>query len=298
MAARGRGREARPQTPSTRVSLLQKSNGRRVSSASQTPRASSRLSLRQPEDITMASRARGAGRRDKRSNIDPMGAKLDLAGNIGLAIDPGASGIPATTANMDYLRNMNEDDYGSDDDLGDSEAIQATKLQASLREELGVFDESLRERLLEADRKDYEANGSVLDQKVVAERLQLLSSFASHLRQIGKNRASLLARLTNPLAEEHWMLDSAYHQRMIDALQNMSGIVNNLPGISEAARHCQSVSIPGKLNRHMDANGDIDAKTRQIAQMERLVHEVDQAIEWIENGKTSNGTATLPPVSL
>ncbi|KAJ1903019.1 hypothetical protein LPJ81_003292 [Coemansia sp. IMI 209127] len=264
-----------------------------------TPRASSRLSLRQPED-SMAPRMRGMAGRGKRSNIDPMTTQLDLAGKVGLSIDSGASEAPATAANTDYIRNMNEDDYGSDDDLGDSEATQATKLRASLREGLGDFDKELRDRLLEADRRDYEANGDVLDQKVVSERLQLLSSFASHLRQIGKNRASLLARLANPLAEEHWMLDPAYHQRMVDALQSMSGIVNYLPNISEAARHCLNAPVPGVSSTTLDAdtNRDTDARTRQIAQMERLVHEVDQAIEWIENGKASNGTTILPPLSL
>ncbi|KAJ2550304.1 hypothetical protein EV175_004120, partial [Coemansia sp. RSA 1933] len=241
------------------------------------------------------------------SSIDPMRVKLDLAGNIELAIDPSAAGdISATAANIEYIERMDEDDYGSDDDLGDTEATRAAKLRSSLHEELANFDNIQRAELVEADRKDYEANGEVLDQEVVAQRLQKLSSFGRHLRQIGRNRAGLLAQLANPLAEDHWMLDPAYHQRMVDALQSMSSIVNRLPEISEAARHCQSAPIPGTADRTDEANGD--ARTRQIAQMERLVHEVEQAIEWIENGRSSSSSSSssssnatssiLPAVSL
>ncbi|KAJ2661447.1 hypothetical protein IWW48_002430 [Coemansia sp. RSA 1200] len=235
-----------------------------------------------------------------------MNIDIDIAGKIGLAIDPDSSSNTSETtttaaANIAYVQAMNEDDYGSDDDLGDSEAVQAAKLRASLQEEMERFDADLAKELLEADRRDYEANGEVLDQEVVAEKLQLLSSFASHLRQISKNRANLLARLANPLAEEHWMLDSAYHQRMVDAVQSMCKIVNRLPEISEAARHCLSAPVPRfeGSNGSLDVSSSADPRSRQIAQMERLVHEVEQAFEWIENAKTSRGTASiLPSVSL
>ncbi|KAJ2520768.1 hypothetical protein H4217_001832 [Coemansia sp. RSA 1939] len=250
-------------------------------------------------------RERGIASRSKQGgNAEPMNIDIDIAGKIGLAIDPdifSSTTETATAANIAYVQAMNEDDYGSDDDLGDSEAMQAAKLRTGLRKEIERFDADLEKELLEADRRDYEANGEVLDQEVVAKKMKLLSSFASHLRQIGKNRANLLARLANPLAEEHWMLDSAYHQRMVDAVQSMCKIVNRLPEISEAARHCLSAPVPGseRSDGSLDVSSSADPRSRQIAQMERLVHEVQQAFEWIENGKTSSDTASiLPTVSL
>ncbi|KAJ1960876.1 hypothetical protein GGI12_003560, partial [Dipsacomyces acuminosporus] len=72
-------------------------------------------------------------------------------------------------------------------------------------------DQRLLEQWLVDDQNDYQRNRTVLDQSIVSKRLEALASFARHLRKVGKNRSSLLTRLAEPLAEEHWLLGPNYH---------------------------------------------------------------------------------------
>ncbi|KAJ2362521.1 hypothetical protein H4S01_004739 [Coemansia sp. RSA 2610] len=192
------------------------------------------------------------------------------------------------------MEQLAEDDYGSDDDLGDSELAQAEKMQTQLLARLANTDEELNRKWLEADQQDYELRGTVLDQDVITRRLELLKTFAEHLRNVGRNRASLLARLAEPLAEEHWMLDPEYHQRMVDALQNMCALINRLPDISAAARHCTAglSVLPDSTDA---AETGSDDSTRDIARMERLAHEVEQAAEWLQAENRSS--APLPKLT-
>ncbi|KAJ2800618.1 hypothetical protein H4S07_005142, partial [Coemansia furcata] len=214
----------------------------------------------------------------KRVDISLMAARVDLASDIGMAIssdlDTEQSGddlVPAVNAL--YLRNIAADDYGSDDDLGESEEAQATKMRLDLLDRMQIIDKGLQEEWLEADRRDYEANATVLDHDLVTKRLDTLSAFAQHLRKVGKNRASLLKRLAEPLAEDHWLLDPGSHQQMVDAMHGMCELVNHLPNISVAAQHCLKAELPEESHKG-DANADVQTeahssvRTRQLAQME------------------------------
>ncbi|KAI9503289.1 hypothetical protein GGI25_002808 [Coemansia spiralis] len=296
--ARREARRTQLQTSNTRVSSLQKNEGANSSLVAYTSNNVSKHTTPHKHVDTLKSQIPNANR-VRRSGLNPMSVKLDLAGNIGLLIDTDTAQPVTAVANAEYLSQMDEDEYGSDDDLGDSEATQAARMQTVLVERIANTDKEQQERLIEADRKDYEANGEVLDHEIIMKRLQSLSSFALHLRQIGKNRASLLARLAEPMAEEHWTLDAAYHQRIIDVLQHISGIVNRLPAISAGARHCINALLPEKSSvpsEGSEMENSAYASGRRIAQMERLVHEVEQAIEWVEAGKMTD--TTMPPISL
>ncbi|KAJ2356338.1 hypothetical protein IWW50_002743 [Coemansia erecta] len=187
---------------------------------------------------------------------------------------------------------MAADEYGSDDDLGDSEEARACKMHARLLGGLAEANKELDREWLAVDQQDHDKRGAVLDQAVVSRRLGLLKSFAEHLRKVGGNRASLLARLTEPLAEEHWLLDPGSHQRMVDVLQNMCGLVNRLPVISAAARHCTTGLAAATAEQSDSAGTDAANSARHIAQMERLVHEVEQAVDWLQADSRSS---TLPP---
>ncbi|KAJ2002109.1 hypothetical protein GGI04_003470, partial [Coemansia thaxteri] len=182
-----------------------------------------------------------------------MTARFDLASEAGLVISSDAGDQPSgddlvPAVNALYLDQLNPEDYGSDDDLEDSEETQATNLRSALLHRLSAIDSELREQLLEADRREYEENASILDHDLVKMRLDTLSSFALHLRKIGNNRASLLARLAEPLAEEHWLLDSGSHQHMVDTIHGMCELVNRLPSITAAAQHCLATDeLPDSL---------------------------------------------------
>ncbi|KAJ2135448.1 hypothetical protein GGH17_002370 [Coemansia sp. RSA 788] len=225
--------------------------------------------------------------RVRKFRTNPLSVQLDLASKVGLTIsDNMAENESVTEANKAHLQQMANDEYGSDDDLGDSEEAKAGKLHAQLIERLTSSNNKLDREWLEADRQDYEKRGMLLDQAVVTRRLKLLESFAQHLQKVGRNRASLLARLTEPLAEEHWMLDPAHHQRMVDVMQNMCGLVNRLPDISAAARHCAAGLTTIQETNSSAGSTNINS-TRHIAQMERLVHEVEQAVEWLQTDHRS-----------
>ncbi|KAJ2489495.1 hypothetical protein IWW37_003958 [Coemansia sp. RSA 2050] len=235
-----------------------------------------------------------------------MAARVDLASDVGMSIssDMGAehnSGddlVPAVNAL--YLQSIATDDYGSDDDLGDSEEAQATKLRIALLDRMKTIDRELQAEWLEADKRDYEANATVLDHSLVAKRLGTLVAFAQHLRNVGKNRASLLTRLTKPLAEEHWLLDPGSHQQMVDAMRGMCELVNHLPDIADATRHCLKAEIPDDSNtsdgnKQGLAETSTSTRTRQLAQMEKLVHEVEQATEWLQ--LNSHSLDSMPSIS-
>ncbi|KAJ1887690.1 hypothetical protein LPJ66_008983 [Kickxella alabastrina] len=239
----------------------------------------------------------------KHSNIDPMTVCIDLASQIGLAISGSnptqtdSDDVDVAAANERYMQQMDADNYGSDDDLGESEETQAGKMKAEMLDRLAAFDKQLLDKWMDADRRDYEVNGEVLDQEVVNRRLDLLKTFALHLRRIGKNRASLLARLTEPMAEEHWVLGPAYHQQMVDAFRTMCRMINNLPEMAAAARHCMAPETLRALENAGQAEGALAdgtaSKARQIAQMERLVHEVEQVIERLHLETSSTKRDTL-----
>ncbi|KAJ1748701.1 hypothetical protein LPJ69_006100 [Coemansia sp. RSA 1752] len=225
--------------------------------------------------------------RVRKFRTNPLSVQLDLASKVGLAIsDNMTENESVAEANKAHIQQMANDEYGSDDDLGDSEEAKAGKLHAQLIERLTSSNNKLDREWLEADRQDYEKRGMLLDQAVVTRRLKLLESFAQHLQKVGRNRASLLARLTEPLAEEHWMLDPAHHQRMVDVMQNMCGLVNRLPDISSAARHCAAGLMTIQETNSSAGSTNINS-TRHIAQMERLVHEVEQAVEWLQTDHCS-----------
>ncbi|KAJ1826259.1 hypothetical protein LPJ56_002268, partial [Coemansia sp. RSA 2599] len=118
-------------------------------------------------------------------------------------------------ANQKYLDQHADDNCNSDDELEESEQMQAQAMGRTLLERLDAVDKALLGKWEEDDRRDYSANGEVLDQAVVDRRLDMVRSFAEHLRRMGQSRASLLARLAEPMAEEHWVLDPAYHQQMV-----------------------------------------------------------------------------------
>ncbi|KAJ2347693.1 hypothetical protein GGH92_003100 [Coemansia sp. RSA 2673] len=246
-----------------------------------------------------------ASRALKRVDLSLMAARVDLASDIGMAIssdmDTEQSGddlVPAVNAL--YLRSIAADDYGSDDDLGDSEEAQATKLRFALLDRMKAVDKELQEEWLEADRQDYEANAMVLDHDLVTKRLDTLAAFARHLRKVGRNRASLLKRLAEPLAEEHWLLDPGSHQPMVDTMRGMCELVNNLPNIAAAAHHCLKAELPeeshtSETNAAMQAEPRSSVRTRQLAQMEKLVHEVEQTTEWLQLNSLS--LDTMPGIS-
>ncbi|KAJ1727833.1 hypothetical protein LPJ61_004370 [Coemansia biformis] len=218
---------------------------------------------------------------------------MDLAGEAGLAIAGGAFAAgDVVEANAASLLAMADDDYSSGDDLGDSEETQAAKLQAALLGRVAAADDDAARRMRKAEQQDYEQNGAVLDHDEVARRLELLRTFARHLQRVGKNRAGILARLAEPLAEEHWMLSPEYHQRMVDALQGMCGLVGRLPDIAAAAQHCSAAVAA--LPEGDAAGPDAAGNERHIAQMERLVHEAEQAVEWVQADRTTR--ASLPTI--
>ncbi|KAJ2454004.1 hypothetical protein EV183_001844 [Coemansia sp. RSA 2336] len=262
-SANARGRASRPQSRM----------GRGASSSVGAKRAAATNGT--PSHLATQQRQSPNKVRKQRSSL--FNRQLDLGGAIGLAISESESNKHALEANLEYVQQMAEDDYGSDDDLGGSEATWAKKLHDQLHKQLVEADSRLEQQWLEADKRDYEKRGAVLDQSVVSQRLQALNDFGEHLCKVGKNRAALLARLTEPLAEDHWMLDAQYHERMVAVLQHMCGLVNNLPGITDAARHCASELSASAILDHNHANSALDS--RCIAQMERLVHEAEQAVE-------------------
>ncbi|PIA17828.1 hypothetical protein COEREDRAFT_7023 [Coemansia reversa NRRL 1564] len=222
--------------------------------------------------------------------INPMVVQLDIASKAGLTIaknlvvhnNDGSTQV-ATDANETYLRGMGADEYGSDDDLGNSEATQAKELQNRLEKCLRKADTELEFKQREAEQQDYERNGAELDQAVVTARLQKLDSFAQHLRKATANRAALLARLAEPLAGEHWVLDAASHERMVDMFQDMCGLVSDLPRVATAAHHCRTAAP--------SATTTIES-TRLLLQMERLVHKVEHAAQWLG---TEAQSRTSPP---
>ncbi|KAJ2341730.1 Golgi apparatus membrane protein tvp23 [Coemansia sp. RSA 2673] len=246
-----------------------------------------------------------ASRALRRVDLSLMAARVDLASDIGMTIsndmDTEQSGddlVPAVNAL--YLRSIAADDYGSDDDLGDSEEAQATKLRFALLDRMKAVDKELQEEWLEADRQDYETNAMVLDHDLVTKRLDTLAAFARHLRKVGRNRASLLKRLAEPLAEEHWLLDPGSHQPMVDTMRGMCELVNNLPNIAAAANHCLKAELPeeshaSEINAAMQAEPRSSVRTRQLAQMEKLVHEVEQTTEWLQLNSLS--LDTMPGIS-
>ncbi|KAJ2799688.1 hypothetical protein H4R20_004337 [Coemansia guatemalensis] len=228
--------------------------------------------------------------------INPMTVQLDIASRAGLTIaenavvdSNGDDMQAAAEANEAYLREMGDDEYGSDDDLGNSEASQASELQRALEQQLRNTSRELECKQHEAERLDYERNGAELDQAVVSARLQRLDLFSLHLRKVTANRASLLARLAEPLADEHWVLDAASHERMVDTLQGMCGLVSDLPRVADAAHHCRTAT-PSAITTTTTADS-----TRLIPQMERLVHEAEQAAQWL--GAETQSRASPPRIN-
>ncbi|KAJ2633686.1 hypothetical protein H4R22_000226 [Coemansia sp. RSA 1290] len=263
ISANTRGRASRPQSRAGRGA----SSSIGAKRAAATNGASSHLTTQQRQSPNKV--------RKQRSSL--FNRQLDLGGAIGLAISESESDKHAHESNLEYIQQMAEDDYGSDDDLGDSEITWAKKQHTQLHKQLVEADSRLEKQWLEADKRDYEKRGPVLDQSVVSQRLQMLNAFGKHLRKVGKNRAALLARLAEPLAEDHWLLDAQYHERMVAVLQHMCGLVNNLPGIADAARHCANELPAAAISDNDRSNSALDS--RHIAQMERLVHEAEQAVE-------------------
>ncbi|KAI8324605.1 hypothetical protein GQ54DRAFT_302572 [Martensiomyces pterosporus] len=218
-----------------------------------------------------------------------MTAQLDLARAAGLL------------AADDKSSDDSSDEYGSDDDLDDSAETQATKMHAALLKRLADTDKRMLDKWLADDEQDYQANCAVLDQSTVTRRLETLNLFARHLQKVCKNRSSLLTRLAEPLAEEHWLLDPNYHQQLVNAFAAMNEMISQLPSIATAARHClspklalkQQSSEEGHTAAEMPATTD---NARQIAQMEKLIHEVEQADEWLQS--SSMGSMPLPTVAL
>ncbi|KAJ2747855.1 hypothetical protein GGI20_000150 [Coemansia sp. BCRC 34301] len=285
---------ARP-TSSTANVRVAASAARPISAATQ------RSSARKPSPATLLKAAwsanetiatkQVAGKGPRKVDLSHIAVHVDLAGDIGMAIssnvDAEQSGddlIPAVNAL--YLQNIAADDYGSDDDLGDSEETQAAKMRTALLDRMAAIDRQLAEEWVDADRRDYEANALVLDHSLVTRRLNALGSFALHLRKVGKNRAGLLARLAEPFAEEHWLLDPGSHQQMVDAMRGMCELVNHLPNIAAAAKHCLTAELPegshaSDSNAAMQTEPRSSGRYRQLAQMEKLVHEVEQATDWL-----------------
>ncbi|KAJ2580648.1 hypothetical protein GGH95_002479, partial [Coemansia sp. RSA 1836] len=229
-----------------------------------------------------ATNKQAATKGSKKVDLSWVAARVDLASNIGMAIssdvDAEQSGcdlIPAVNAL--YLQNIDADDFGSDDELCESEETQAANMRSALLDRMAAIDKELGEERLDADRRDYEANSQVLDHRLVTKKLDMLASFAQHLRKVGKNRASLLARLAEPLTEEHWLLDAGSHQQMVDAMRGMCDLVNHLPTIAAAANHCLTVDLPeepraGEGDATIQAEARSSGRYRQLAQMEKLVH--------------------------
>ncbi|KAJ2847668.1 hypothetical protein IWW36_003735 [Coemansia brasiliensis] len=268
ISTQAHGKASRPQS---RV-------GRGASSSTGSKRAAA---INSKSSYLAAQQRQSPNRVRKHRNI-VFNRQLDLSGTVGLTIGESETNKYAHKSNLEYIQQMAEDDYGSDDDLGDSEETWAKKQHTQQHRQLREIDNRLEQQWLEADKRDYERRGAVLDQSVVSQRLQALKAFGEHLRRVGKNRAALLARLAEPLAEEHWMLDAQHHERMVAVLQSMCGLVNNLPGITAAARHCAS-ELPAVVVSDHD-HSDSALNSRHIAQMERLVHEAEQAMERLSSG--------------
>ncbi|KAJ2853132.1 hypothetical protein FB639_006591, partial [Coemansia asiatica] len=183
----------------------------------------------------------------KKKDSACMAATLDLASQIGLSIEGGRTNMSSDTviadvaaANKKYLDQHTDDNCNSDDELDESEQMQAEAMNKLLFEKLATMNRMLLEKWNEDEKQDYAVNGEVLDQAIVERRLDIVKGFAEHLRKLGRNRAALLSRLAEPIAEEHWVLDPAYHKQMVSAFQNMCMLVNSLPEIATAARHCMS----------------------------------------------------------
>lgn len=228
---------------------------------------------------------------------NPMDMQLDLASEAGLYINSDDREEEASTSNTRYLEKLSSEDYGSDDDLGDSEALQATKLHTQLMDRLAEKDKELLDKWQQSERHDYESNGSVLDHDVVSKKMETLRMFARHLRKAGNNRASLLARLAEPLAENHWLLDPQYHQQFVDTVQGMCELINKLPQIETAAKHCSDVAavIEKEEDSSRSNRTTHNPKDRQMARMEKLVHEVEQATQWIHSiDKGGRGRQNIP----
>ncbi|KAJ2614210.1 hypothetical protein H4S08_001833 [Coemansia sp. RSA 1365] len=272
-----------------RSSVVSISKGRGARPQSRVARVAGPVAARQRPVAKTASPKQGMVKK-RVGQINPMVVQLDIATKAGLTI---AKNVVADNndekmqvvmdANEAYLRGMNADEYGSDDDLRTSEATQAKELQSRLCKRLRKADTYLEFKQREAEQQDYERNGAELDQAVVTARLQQLDSFAQHLRKVTKNRAALLARLAEPLAGEHWVLDAASHERMVDMFQDMCGLVSDLPSVATAAHHCHTAAP--------SATTTIES-TRLLLQMERLVHKVEQAVQWLG---TETQSRTSPP---
>ncbi|KAJ1933632.1 hypothetical protein GGF37_006659, partial [Kickxella alabastrina] len=101
-----------------------------------------------------------------------MTVSIDLASQIGLAISGSnptqadSDDADVAAANERYMEQMDADNYGSDDDLGESEETQAGKMKGEMLDRLAAFDKQLLDKWMDADRRDYEVNGEVLDQEV------------------------------------------------------------------------------------------------------------------------------------
>ncbi|KAJ1947300.1 hypothetical protein FBU59_001887 [Linderina macrospora] len=189
-----------------------------------------------------------------------------------------ADGIQA--ANQAAIARIGSNGYDSDDDIGESEAMQAENLHSSLRDRLAKTDEQLHDQWLQDSERDYAQNASVLDQDIVSQKLEQLKVFAEHLHWAGKNRAGLLARMVEPLAENHWLIEPEFHQQFVDTFRGMGNLVNNLPDIAKAATAASQAS--GLLEQD-SAESARQEKARQIAQIERLIHQVEQADEWFKS---------------
>ncbi|KAJ1935101.1 hypothetical protein FBU59_005490 [Linderina macrospora] len=193
-----------------------------------------------------------------------------------------ADGIQA--ANQAAIARIGSNDYDSDDDIGESEATQAENLHSSLHDRLAKTNEQLHDQWLQDSERDYAQNASVLDQDIVSQKLEQLKVFAEHLHRAGKNRAGLLARMAEPLAEDHWLIEPEFHQQFVDAFRGMGNLVNNLPDIAKAATTASQAS--GLLEQDSTESAGQE-KARQIAQIEKVIHQVEQADEWFKSDSRS-----------
>ncbi|KAJ2723353.1 hypothetical protein GGI07_002706 [Coemansia sp. Benny D115] len=234
------------------------SQSRPVRSASRASRASH---ARPPALSTSTSTAKSSTRPLPRATAQAlMTTQLDLATQIGLP--------------NKYLDET--PDASSEEDESTREHPQAQKLTTQLLDGLSQLEKQLSDQWLEDDVLDYQNNGDVLDQKEVDRKMKLLRDFALHLRRVGQNRSMLLAKLKEPMAQEHWLLEPKYHEQMVSTFSHMAELVNGLPEIVEAARHC--------LNPRIEENrGGVDKdRARQIAQIENTVHKVELIFEQLE----------------
>ncbi|KAJ2783013.1 hypothetical protein GGI15_002743 [Coemansia interrupta] len=216
--------------------------------------------------------------------MDPMNVSLDLASQIGMSIRDSDENNDVAESNRLYVEQLTADRYNFDDSLEESEEMQATKMTKKLLDKLAANNIQLSAKSAEEEKRDYEEYSDVLDRDIVGDRLKRVRLFAEHLRKVSNNRTSLFARLAEPMAEEHWLLDSSFHERMVDVFRNMSELVNELPDIAIAARHCIAPALSDNEFTDTDTD-DTDSRARQIAQMELFVHQVDQLITQTKNAK-------------